>query len=95
MQTEKFGRKVVLSGRSMLNVTDTAIRLGYMNVKKGTIIDVKEMGKYDDNELVLITTGSQGEPMSALTRIAYNEHRKIQLTSNDVVILSATPIPGK
>lgn len=91
---EKFGRKVVLSGRSMLNVTETAIKLGYMKVKKGTIIDVKEMSKYNDNELVLITTGSQGEPMSALTRIAYNEHRKIQLTSNDVIILSATPIPG-
>lgn len=91
---EKFQRKVVLSGRSMLNVTETAIRLGYMKVKKGTIIDVKDMGKYEDNELVLITTGSQGEPMSALTRIAYSEHKKIQLTANDVIILSATPIPG-
>ncbi|WBW50331.1 ribonuclease J [Peptoniphilus equinus] len=91
---EKYNRKVVLSGRSMLNVTETAMKLGYMKVKKDTIIDVKDMNKYDDGDLVLITTGSQGEPMSALTRIAYNEHRKIQLTPNDLVILSAHPIPG-
>ncbi|SHG91175.1 ribonuclease J [Anaerosphaera aminiphila DSM 21120] len=91
---ENFDRKVVLSGRSMLNVTETAQRLGYLKVKKGTIIDIKDMHKYKDEDLVLITTGSQGEPMSALTRIAYGEHRKIQLTPNDVIILSATPIPG-
>lgn len=91
---EIYNRKVVLSGRSMLNVMETAQRLGYLRVKKGTLIDIKEMHKYNDNELVLITTGSQGEPMSALTRIAFGEHRKIKLTPNDVVILSATPIPG-
>lgn len=91
---EKYGRKVVLSGRSMINVTETARRLGQFRVKKDTFIDIKDMDKYDDSELVLITTGSQGEPMSALTRIAYGEHRKIQLTPNDAVILSATPIPG-
>ena len=91
---EKYGRKVVLSGRSMVNVTETARKLGQFRVKKDTFIDIKDMDKYDDSELVLITTGSQGEPMSALTRIAYGEHRKIQLTPNDAVILSATPIPG-
>lgn len=91
---ENYNRKVVLSGRSMLNVIDTAHRLGYLRVKKGTLIDIKDMHKYDDSELVLITTGSQGEPMSALTRIAFGEHRKIKLTPNDVIILSATPIPG-
>ncbi len=91
---EKYGRKVVLSGRSMVNVTETARRLGQFRVKKDTFVDIKDMDKYDDSELVLITTGSQGEPMSALTRIAYGEHRKIQLTPNDAIILSATPIPG-
>ncbi|WP_411355021.1 ribonuclease J [Peptoniphilus harei] len=91
---EKYGRKVVLSGRSMVNVTETARKLGQFRVKKDTFVDIKDMDKYDDSEIVLITTGSQGEPMSALTRIAYGEHRKIQLTPNDAVILSATPIPG-
>ncbi len=91
---ENYDRKVVLSGRSMLNVMETAQRLGYLKVKKGTLIDIKDMHRYDDSQLVLITTGSQGEPMSALTRIAFGEHRKIKLTPNDVVILSATPIPG-
>ena len=91
---EKYGRKDVLSGRSMVNVTETARKLGQFRVKKDTFIDIKDMDKYDDSELVLITTGSQGEPMSALTRIAYGEHRKIQLTPNDAIILSATPIPG-
>lgn len=91
---EKYGRKVALSGRSMLNVTQTAQKLGYLDIKEGTLIDINEINNYDDNELVLITTGSQGEPMSALTRISKGEHRKIQITRNDVVILSATPIPG-
>lgn len=91
---EKYGRKVVLSGRSMVNVTETARRLGQFRVKKDTFVDIKDMDKYDDSEIVLITTGSQGEPMSALTRIAYGEHRKIELTPNDAIILSATPIPG-
>lgn len=91
---EKFGRKVVLSGRSMENMMDTARRLGYVDVKKDTIIDINQMKKYNPEELVLITTGSQGEPMSALTRIAFGEHKKIQVTPEDVIILSATPIPG-
>ena len=91
---EKYGRKVVLSGRSMVNVTETARKLGQFRVKKDTFVDIRDMDNYDDSEIVLITTGSQGEPMSALTRIAYGEHRKIQLTPNDAIILSATPIPG-
>ncbi len=91
---EKFGRKVVLSGRSMETMMDTARRLGYVDVKKNTIIDINQMKKYKPEETVVITTGSQGEPMSALTRIAFGEHRKIQATSEDVIILSATPIPG-
>ena len=91
---EKFNRKVVLSGRSMVNVIETARGLNYLNVKKDTIIDMKDINKYEDKELCFITTGSQGEPMSALTRIAYGEHKKIHLTPNDVIILSATPIPG-
>ncbi len=78
----------------MLNVTDTAKRLGYLRVEKGTLIDIRDMKKYDPSELVIITTGSQGEPMSALTRIAYGEHKKISLLPDDVIILSATPIPG-
>lgn len=91
---ELYNRKVVLSGRSMVNTTTVAYELGYLNVKDGTLIDINDMGKYDNNELVIITTGSQGEPMSALTRIAYSEHRKIELLPEDLVILSATPIPG-
>jgi len=91
---ELNNRKVILSGRSMLNVTAVANELGYMRVNEGTIIDINDMGKYDANQLVLITTGSQGEPMSALTRIAYSEHRKIELHPDDLVIISATPIPG-
>lgn len=91
---ERFNRKVVLSGRSMINVTGTAQKLGYLKFKGDTLIDIKDMHKYEPEELVIITTGSQGEPMSALTRIAYGEHKKIQLLPDDVVILSATPIPG-
>lgn len=91
---EKHGRKIVLSGRSMINNVKVAKDLGYLRVKDSSIIDINKMSKYDDSEICIITTGSQGEPMSALTRIAYNEHRKIQLTPNDLIILSAHPIPG-
>lgn len=91
---EMYGRKVILSGRSMVNMVTVANELGYMNIQEGTLIDINDMGKYDGNQLVLITTGSQGEPMSALTRIAYSEHRKIELMPDDLVIISATPIPG-
>lgn len=91
---EKHGRKIVLSGRSMINNVKVAKDLGYLRVKDSSIIEINKMNKYDDSEICIITTGSQGEPMSALTRIAYNEHRKIQLTPNDLIILSAHPIPG-
>lgn len=92
--SEKRNRKIILSGRSMINVMGTAQELGYLDVKKDTIIDIKDMHKYDPSELVIITTGSQGEPLSALTRIAYGEHRKIELHPDDLIILSANPIPG-
>lgn len=91
---EIYNRKVVLSGRSMLNTVTVANELGYLRVNEGTIIDINDMDKYDGNQLCIITTGSQGEPMSALTRIAYSEHRKIELHPDDLVIISATPIPG-
>lgn len=91
---EKNGRKVVLNGRSMLNVMGIAQKMGFLKVKKNTIIDIKDMNRYKPEELVLITTGSQGEPMSAMTRISRGEHRRIKLTENDVIILSAHPIPG-
>lgn len=91
---EKYDRKIVLSGRSMLNVMSTAMSLGYLKVDSNRIIDIKEMHKHDLSKIVIITTGSQGEPLSALTRIAYGEHKKIQISSDDVVILSANPIPG-
>lgn len=91
---EKYGRKIILSGRSMLNVVGTARELGLIKVEKDTIIDINEMHKFDPNELTFITTGSQGEPFSALTRISNGEHKKIQVTKDDVVILSASSIPG-
>ena len=92
--SELNNRKVVISGRSMLNNTEVALELGYLKVKSDTIIDIKNMRKYPDDEIVLITTGSQGEPMSALTRIANSDHRRIELQADDLVIISATPIPG-
>ncbi|MDO5301590.1 MAG: ribonuclease J [Tissierellia bacterium] len=91
---ERYNRKVILSGRSMLNVMGIARDLGYLKVKPNTIVDIKDMDKYNDNQIVFITTGSQGEPMSAMTRISTGEHRRIKLQKNDVIILSAHPIPG-
>jgi len=90
----EHGRKVAVSGRSMLNVVSTAIELGYLNVPKDILIDADSIGRYTTDQLVIITTGSQGEPMSALSRMAAGEHRKIQVTANDFIIISATPIPG-
>ncbi|SKC69626.1 ribonuclease J [Maledivibacter halophilus] len=89
-----FNRKVAFSGRSMVNVANVAIELGYLNVPKDMIIDVSDLNKYPDNEIVVITTGSQGEPMSALSRMASSEHRKMEIQPGDKVIISATPIPG-
>lgn len=91
---EQHNRKIVLSGRSMINTITVAYELGYLRINEGTLIDINDMGKYNKNEIVIITTGSQGEPMSALTRIAYSEHRKIELLPDDLVIISASPIPG-
>lgn len=90
----KFNRKVSVSGRSMVNVVNVALELGYLNVPEDILIDINDINKYADNEIVVITTGSQGEPMSALSRMAASEHRKLEIKSGDMVILSATPIPG-
>ena len=88
------GRKVCVLGRSMVNVVAAARELGYMEVPEGTLIDVSEMKRYRPEQICLITTGSQGEPMSALYRIAFGEHDKVKIQTQDVVILSATAIPG-
>ncbi len=90
----KFGRKVAICGRSMVNVADVAMKLGYMNLPDGVFIDVDEIERYKPNQLVIITTGSQGEPMSALARMAASEHKKIGIMPGDKVIISASPIPG-
>ncbi|MDD4275856.1 MAG: ribonuclease J [Clostridia bacterium] len=90
----KYKRKVAFSGRSMLNVTDTAIKIGELRIDKEIIIDVEKADKYADKELVVITTGSQGEPMSALTRMASGEFNKIKIGDNDTIILSSSSIPG-
>lgn len=90
----KYNRKVVVSGRSMLNTIGIAQALGYIQIPKGTLIDINEMNRYGDHELLILTTGSQGEPMAALSRIAAKEHKKIMIKKGDVVIMSAHPIPG-
>lgn len=91
---EKFGRKVIIEGRSMTNVISTASELGYVTMKEDTLIDVEQMKNYPDNQIVLITTGSQGESMAALSRIAASIHRKVSINPGDTVIFSSTPIPG-
>ncbi len=91
---EKSGRKVAIFGRSMINVINTAIELGHLTVPEGIIIDIEMMSMYDNERIVLITTGSQGEPMSALTRMAMNDHKTVSITPMDFIIISATPIPG-
>ena len=90
----KVGRKVAISGRSMENVVALATELGYLNIPEGTIVDLKMTKNIPDDQLVIITTGSQGEPMSALSRIASGEHRAVKLKPGDMVIFSSTPIPG-
>ena len=90
----KYNRKVAITGRSMLNVIKAASRLGYIDIPDGLIIDITDMKRYSPNQLTLITTGSQGEPMSALYRMAFGEHPTISLGANDLVILSASAIPG-
>ncbi len=90
----KYGRKVVLEGRSMVNVITTASELGYLNIPKHTLISIDEMKNYPDEKMVLITTGSQGESMAALSRMASDIHRKVTIKPNDTIIFSSNPIPG-
>ncbi len=90
----RYGRKVAFSGRSMENVAEVAITLGYMNVPDGVLINIDDVKKYRPNQLCIITTGSQGETMSALWRMAYSDHKKVEITKGDLVIVSASPIPG-
>ena len=87
-------RKIAVCGRSMINMIETAVRLGYIKAPSNLFIDIDMISNYTDEQLVIITTGSQGEPMSALTRMANGEHKKVTLSQNDLVIISATPIPG-
>lgn len=90
----KFNRKCVVCGRSMANVVDVALEIGYMKHTEGVLIDIEDIDNYKPEELVIITTGSQGEPMSALTRMAVATHRQIDIIEGDTVIISASPIPG-
>lgn len=89
-----FDRKVAISGRSMINVVNLATQIGYLKIPPNVMVDVNKIKNIKDSELVIITTGSQGEPMSALSRIANNDHKAIQIKKGDVVILSSSPIPG-
>lgn len=88
------GRKVAVTGRSMVNVLNAAIELGYMSIPKNTLIDLDEVDRYPKDKIVIVTTGSQGESMSALTRMAFSIHKKINIEPTDMVIISASPIPG-
>ena len=92
--SQKYNRKVVFGGRSMINVADIAIKLGELKCDRKNIVDIEKIEKYEDKELVIITTGSQGEEMSALTRISTDNFPRIRLDNNDVVIFSSAPIPG-
>lgn len=90
----KFNRKVAVVGRSMVNVVKTASELGYLTIPADTLIELSEVNRYENGELVIITTGAQGEPMAALSRMAISEHRQIDIKKGDKVIISSTPIPG-
>ena len=90
----KYGRKIAVCGRSMINMINTSKELGYIKCPDDLFIDIDMINNYTDNQLVIITTGSQGEAMSALTRMATGTHKKVKITQNDLVIISATPIPG-
>ena len=90
----KYGRKIAVCGRSMINMIETAIEIGYIDAPKDLFIDIDLIRNYNDEQLVIITTGSQGETMSALTRMAAGEHKKVTITPNDLVIISANAIPG-
>ena len=88
------GRKVAVSGRSMINIVSIAQELGYLHIPEGLLIDIDAINHYPKDKVTLITTGSQGEPMSALTRMAFSDHRKVEVGPDDYIIISATPIPG-
>lgn len=90
----RYNRKVAISGRSMENVAEVAANLGYLNIPDKTLISIDDIKKYRPNQLVIITTGSQGETMSALSRMAFSDHKKVEITKGDMVIVSASPIPG-
>ena len=90
----KHGRKVVVEGRSMVNIIQTASELGYLNIPENTLIELEQMKNYPDEQMVLITTGSQGESMAALSRMAANMHKKVSIKPGDTVIFSSNPIPG-
>ena len=90
----KYNRKVAILGRSMVNVVNISLELGYIHSPEGTLIDIEDVMNYPANQIVIITTGSQGEPMSALTRMAMSDHRQVDILQGDTVIISATPIPG-
>jgi ribonuclease J len=94
MASAKYGRKVAVSGRSMENIVNVATELGYLEFEKDTIIGIDAINRYPNDKITIITTGSQGEPMSALARMATSEHKKVNIMDGDLVILSATPIPG-
>ena len=93
-QADATGRKLAVSGRSMVNVIKVGIELGYLNVPDGLLVEIEQVGQYPPEKMCIVTTGSQGEPMSALTRMAMGEHRQVSITPNDFIIISAKPIPG-
>ncbi|MCR5834099.1 MAG: ribonuclease J [Selenomonadaceae bacterium] len=90
----RYRRRVAILGRSMVNVVNISLELGYIHAPEGTIIDIEDIRNYPANKIVIITTGSQGEPMSALTRMAMSDHRQVDIIPGDTVVISATPIPG-
>jgi ribonuclease J len=92
--SQKYKRKVAFTGRSMINVSEVAMKVGELSYDKNNIIDIEKISKYADNELIIISTGSQGEPMSALTRMASDDFKNVKIGENDTIVLSASPIPG-
>jgi ribonuclease J len=90
----KYNKKIAVSGRSMVNIVDLATELGYLSIPEGMLVDESSINSIKNNQIVIITTGSQGEPMSALTRMASNDHKSVQIKSGDTVVLSSSPIPG-
>ena len=91
---EKFGRKVAFTGRSMINISEVGLKIGEISFNKNNLIDIDKIDKYADNELLIVTTGSQGEPMSALTRMAADDFKGIKIGENDLIVFSSSPIPG-